>query len=149
MVACDHFLYCVRVYVDLESADSYFFDGFSRFLVYVAEYSNYACLFHVVNAFLDSGVRYSGFFGYLFHVFRAVSDVGDDFPCVSHAEYFELGVDLGLLELHLRFTPVWGVGRGWVLRSIGIAWFLVLCVGIFCIVLMLRVFLLLVLEVFL
>ena len=85
MVACDHFLYGVGVYVDFESADSDFFDGFSCFLVYVAEDSDDACLFHVVDAFLDRGVGYSGFFGYLFHVFRAVSDVGDDFPCVSHA----------------------------------------------------------------
>lgn len=37
---------------------------------------------------------------------------------------------------------MWGVGIGWVLRSIGIAWFLVLCVGIFCSGLGLRVFLL-------
>ena len=132
MVVCDHLLYCVGVYVDFESADSYFFDGFSCFLVYVAEDSDDASLFHVVDAFLDCCIGYSCFFCYLFHVFRAVSDVGDDFPCVSHAEYFELGVDLGLLGLHLEVTPVWGVGRGWVLRSIGIAWFWVLCVGIFC-----------------
>ena len=101
MVVCDHFLDGVRVYVYFESADPDFFDGFSCFLVYVAEDSDDACLFHVVDAFLDCGVGYSGFLCYLFHVFAAVSDVCDDFPCVSHAEYFELGVDLGMLGLHL------------------------------------------------
>jgi len=101
VVVCDHFLYCVGVYVYFESAYSDFFDGFSCFLVYVAEYSYDACLFHVVDAFLDCGIGYFGFCGYLFHVFAAVSNVGDDFPCVSHAEYFELGMDLGLLGLHL------------------------------------------------
>ena len=131
MVVCDHLLYGVWVYVDLESADPDFFDGFSCLLVYVAEYPDYACLFHVVDAFLDRCVGYLGFYCYLFHVFAAVSDVCDDFPCVSHPEYFELCVDLGMLGLHC-FTPVWGVGRVWVLRSIGIAWFWVRCVGIFC-----------------